>query len=305
MLIPGRGYNSEKYRFAFNGKESDPEWKGTIGAVYDYGFRIYDSRTGKFLSVDPLTREFPWNSTYTFAENDVIRAIDLEGAEKKIVTHITFRGEDVETKVFTCDDVGPGGHGTLHLNFDFFDEKFIGSEFEKDIFDYALDINEKVDNSLVGNNYHMKVAVVLWGGDGGAEEEGWSADHKIDLNWEAVDVLLNSAKRAPEFGINGVRFQNNSKGYKNYNPFRPGSPSSNEQFSKMTGGLKDLNGLTSKKSSEYGSDRARSLSDWKDSIIFENEEKSILWRWKPDKTSDTSILIKFEPQKTYYYHGKK
>ncbi|MFM7857270.1 MAG: hypothetical protein ACKO96_36460 [Flammeovirgaceae bacterium] len=38
------------------------------------------------LSVDPLTKEFPWNSPYAFAENDVIRSIDLEGAEKLIVS---------------------------------------------------------------------------------------------------------------------------------------------------------------------------------------------------------------------------
>ncbi len=47
--------------------------------------RIYDPRLGKFLSVDPLTKEYPWNSTYSFAENDVIRSIDLDGAEKKTV----------------------------------------------------------------------------------------------------------------------------------------------------------------------------------------------------------------------------
>lgn len=46
--------------------------------------RIYDARLGRFLSVDPLTKEYPWNSTYSFAENDVIRSIDVEGAEKEI-----------------------------------------------------------------------------------------------------------------------------------------------------------------------------------------------------------------------------
>jgi RHS repeat-associated protein len=62
----------------------DNEVSGT-GNQYDYGFRIYNPRIGKFLSVDPLTKSYPWNSTYCFAENDVIRSIDLDGTEKRIV----------------------------------------------------------------------------------------------------------------------------------------------------------------------------------------------------------------------------
>ncbi|MDR7130081.1 hypothetical protein J2X69_002428 [Algoriphagus sp. 4150] len=38
------------------------------------------------MSVDPLAGEFPWNSAYAYAENDVIRSIDLDGLEKLIVT---------------------------------------------------------------------------------------------------------------------------------------------------------------------------------------------------------------------------
>jgi RHS repeat-associated protein len=37
----------KKYRFGFNGKEDDDEW-----AKQDYGFRIYDRRIGRFLSVN-------------------------------------------------------------------------------------------------------------------------------------------------------------------------------------------------------------------------------------------------------------
>ena len=81
MLVPGRRYNSEKYRFAFNGKESDPEWKGTTGAVYDYGFRIYDARIAKFLSVDPLAKAYPMLTPYQFASNTPIWAFDLDGLE--------------------------------------------------------------------------------------------------------------------------------------------------------------------------------------------------------------------------------
>ncbi len=53
MQMPGRKL-SGGYRYGFNGKENDNEVKGT-GAQYDYGFRIYDPRLGRFLSVDPLT----------------------------------------------------------------------------------------------------------------------------------------------------------------------------------------------------------------------------------------------------------
>lgn len=57
-----------------------------IGNTLDFKFRSYDSRLGRFTSVDPLARQYPWNSTYAFAENDVIRAKDLEGLERLIVT---------------------------------------------------------------------------------------------------------------------------------------------------------------------------------------------------------------------------
>ena len=44
--------------------------------------RIYDPRLGRFLSVDPLAKEYPWNSPYSFAENSPIQNIDLDGMEK-------------------------------------------------------------------------------------------------------------------------------------------------------------------------------------------------------------------------------
>ncbi|MBK8485173.1 MAG: RHS repeat-associated core domain-containing protein [Saprospiraceae bacterium] len=41
------------YKYAFNGKEKDDETKGAFNS-YDYGYRIYDPRVCRFLSVDPL-----------------------------------------------------------------------------------------------------------------------------------------------------------------------------------------------------------------------------------------------------------
>src|SRR5690606_19442772 len=52
-----------------------------IGNSLDYGFRHFDSRLAKFLSLDPLSKKFPWYSPYHFAGNTPIQAIDLEGLE--------------------------------------------------------------------------------------------------------------------------------------------------------------------------------------------------------------------------------
>jgi RHS repeat-associated protein len=82
MLMPGRKYQAAGglYRYGFNGKEKDSEVKGE-GAQYDYGFRIYDPRIGRFLSVDPLVKNFPWWTPYQFAGNTPIQAMDLDGKE--------------------------------------------------------------------------------------------------------------------------------------------------------------------------------------------------------------------------------
>jgi RHS repeat-associated protein len=73
--------NQNSYRYGFNGKEEDDEIKGD-GNQQEYGMRIYDPRVGRFLSVDPLTRSFPWWSPYQFAGNGPIVNIDLDGLEK-------------------------------------------------------------------------------------------------------------------------------------------------------------------------------------------------------------------------------
>jgi RHS repeat-associated protein len=68
------------HRFGFNGQEKDNEVIG-VGNSYDFLFRIFDPRLGRFLSTDPLKSVYPWNTPYAFAENRPIDGIDLEGKE--------------------------------------------------------------------------------------------------------------------------------------------------------------------------------------------------------------------------------
>ena len=94
MVMPGRKYEqpNSNYRYGFNGKEQDKETTGT--STYDYGFRIYSPALGKFLSVDPLSQSYPYNSPYAFAENRVIDGVDLEGLEYATVIYKYYYGSD-------------------------------------------------------------------------------------------------------------------------------------------------------------------------------------------------------------------
>ncbi|MCF6405196.1 hypothetical protein L3C95_19995 [Chitinophaga filiformis] len=85
MAMPGRGGNSDKYRYGFNGKENDNEVKGT-GNQQDYGMRIYDPRAGRFLSVDPISAKYPELTPYQFASNTPLWAIDIDGLEGGVGT---------------------------------------------------------------------------------------------------------------------------------------------------------------------------------------------------------------------------
>lgn len=68
------------------------------GTHYDYGFRIYNPRVAKFLSVDPLTKDYPMLTPYQFASNTPIQATDLDGLE----TSYSFF-QDYFSKTFNFD----------------------------------------------------------------------------------------------------------------------------------------------------------------------------------------------------------
>ncbi len=97
--IKERSWSVSSYRFGFNGKEKDPEGMGGGGATYDYGFRFYNPQLGKFLSVDPLFKSYPWYTPYQFAGNMPIAAIDLDGLEEFVVIRWYDNGNYIGTTV--------------------------------------------------------------------------------------------------------------------------------------------------------------------------------------------------------------
>jgi len=132
MMMPARMYSlGGVYRYGFNGMEKDNEIKGT-GNSLDFGARIYDPRLGRFLSVDSLFKDFAWNSPYSFAENDVISCIDLDGLKKFKIIEVSYsneNGSEMSFMILTCWDVSTAfevideeGNSLAHFKYCYLDK---------------------------------------------------------------------------------------------------------------------------------------------------------------------------------------
>lgn len=71
------------YRFGFNGMETTNEIYGE-GNEYSTEFRQYDARLGRWLSIDPLTEDFPESSPYVSFDNNPIILIDRKGLASEV-----------------------------------------------------------------------------------------------------------------------------------------------------------------------------------------------------------------------------
>jgi len=75
----GREFSGDKYRFGFNGKEKEPQINGANEMDYSFEFRVFNSRLGKFLSVDPRQTEYPWQSSFAYYGNCPVSLVDFLG----------------------------------------------------------------------------------------------------------------------------------------------------------------------------------------------------------------------------------
>ncbi len=76
------------YKFGFNGQLKDNEIYGE-GNAYSFEYRIQDPRLVRFLSVDPLRKNYPHYTPYSFAGNSPILFLDLEGLEEKLPWYLS------------------------------------------------------------------------------------------------------------------------------------------------------------------------------------------------------------------------
>jgi hypothetical protein len=108
--IQGRGYSNDVYRFSYNGGEAINEVYGKDNYV-DLVERGVDTRLGRLnWSIDPLSKEYPWQSPYAYYANSPIWQIDYLGMGKES-THTDKDGNVVA--VYNDEDNGVYKHDDL------------------------------------------------------------------------------------------------------------------------------------------------------------------------------------------------
>ncbi|MEO7176103.1 MAG: RHS repeat-associated core domain-containing protein [Saprospiraceae bacterium] len=100
MGMPGRTFSGEKYRYGFNGKENDNEIHGT-GNQQDYGDRLFDSRLGRWLSIDPLQSKYADLTPYSFAGDNPIRFVDFNGQDFGVKINHTDKTIVIVSNIYT------------------------------------------------------------------------------------------------------------------------------------------------------------------------------------------------------------
>jgi RHS repeat-associated protein len=85
------------YRYGFNGKENDNEVKGA-GNQIDYGMRVFDPRVGRFLSVDPLAKRYPWYSPFQYAGDKPVWKRDVDGLEEEDLDEVREERDELENE---------------------------------------------------------------------------------------------------------------------------------------------------------------------------------------------------------------
>src|SRR5690606_4204627 len=66
------------YQYKYQGQERQDE----LGLNWDsFKWRNYDFAIGRFMSIDPLSEKYEWQSVYSFSSNQPVHAPEIEGLE--------------------------------------------------------------------------------------------------------------------------------------------------------------------------------------------------------------------------------
>ncbi len=145
--LEGRNWHASSSLNGFNGKRKESDMYGE-GNAYDYGARMYNSRLGRWLAIDPLANKYPDLSPYHFGANNPIYYIDPDG--KKII--VADKAQQAVVLEYLRDQLGGdfykfNKHGKLVL-----DKKAYNAakgKFNSEQTEIAKGLNKVIDSKRV------------------------------------------------------------------------------------------------------------------------------------------------------------
>ncbi len=181
------------------------------GGSYDFGARIYDSRLGRWLSVDPLSAKYVYFSPYSAMANSPIYYVDKDGRE--II--INFKDSKGNNQSFTYKPKMSIGSYPIHVK-----EAIRTLDAIHNITtvvnkpqDYNISDptpNEVISNLVKATDFKLNINVLT--------KEEWQKNDKAGLEGEETSNFLSSKEDAgtinwsPEVGAVEVDDQGNETG---------------------------------------------------------------------------------------------
>jgi RHS repeat-associated protein len=223
------------YRYGFQNQEKDDEIKGEGNSI-NYTFRLHDPRLARFFTVDPLFKNFPWNSTYAFSENIPINAVELEGKQRYYTFNSAYLSSKalvaIETKKY--DDLVKYMDGLVTTKFSTTKDLEFAQRMLGERFDEACGFSKYGTEPANGGNYAVKgsykspnssadyfyVRLVIDNGDGTWDTQSAmvtdysSRIQKVEEDLKSVEKNINAAKKTIETAFDKVKYNDKYGLYK-------------------------------------------------------------------------------------------
>lgn len=188
----------ETYRYGFNKMEKDDEIKGN-GNSYDFGARIYDSRLGRWLSLDPMASKYPSLSPYVAFANNPNYYIDPGGETLRVAGSSKENIESAQKDILSLLPPGKAGF-KFSSKLEFMKDGTVAFKITEKQAKMSGDAGVQLLYNLVNNRAKFqystdKVASVMVNDEPGSIQEKEGITNAPSRNKYAASSIL--AKKSP------------------------------------------------------------------------------------------------------------
>ena len=103
-------------RWRFSGKETQSFYNPAI-PYNDFGARLHDPRTGRWLGVDPMAEKYSWQSAYSYCSGSPVMYVDSDGKDNYIFKNNRYVRTVTTNSTHTIINTNTATHETYSISF--------------------------------------------------------------------------------------------------------------------------------------------------------------------------------------------